>query len=87
MSEIRIAPAYLTELEGAVRRLPMDTAVVLYMDFSKSGRLHSAYEDKQKRWTDHNLKLADSLTQLAQVIHAIRESFVDLDTSLAANLG
>jgi hypothetical protein len=87
MSEIRIAPAYLSELEGAVRKLPMDTAVVLYMDFSKSGPVDSAYDDKQKRWTDHNLKLADSLNQLADVIRAIRQSFVDIDNNLAANLG
>ena len=60
---------------------------VEYCDFSQSGEVAPAYDSIEAKWSKHHGQLRDSLTNVADVIKAIRESFEGIDNSFAENIG
>ncbi len=83
--EIRVAPAYLESLARSLRALPVTASAAVWTD-TGSKLVDEAYDSLNKKWTKHQADLHDQTNSVAQIVDAIRESLVGVDTQLTAAL-
>ncbi len=83
---ISVDPDALLVLESQLRGLPLDFDTAIMTDFSTCDGVAAAYEKLMNKWDESRQHINDSVLQLAKVVGAVREAFVDTDRQLSVAL-
>jgi hypothetical protein len=84
---IAVAPEALALLEQRLRALPVKWSTAQLIDLSGAPEVKKEYDHVWNSWSDARSKLDDALGQLADVVKAVRETFVAVDRELSSGLG
>lgn len=85
MSTILVASDALKYREQRMRNLTIDFGDAIHCDLD-AGPVDDAYRNLHDRWKESRAELVNGLTNIADILHAIRQAFEEADASLAASL-
>lgn len=85
---IAVDVGYVEELEGRCRRISSELSGLVYSAevFKRAPEVKRALDGFQGRWDGNRADICEGLDALAEALKTIRDSFVELDASLAVSL-
>jgi hypothetical protein len=83
---IHVATDALEYREQRMRRLTVDFSLAVMRDFD-AGPVDDAYRSVNDRWKESQAELIAGLSNIADILRAIREAFEEADATMAASLG
>ncbi len=76
----------LRSWESAVRGLPMELSTSVNRDFTGAGEVNGAYGDVMNKWDENRGKMQDTLSNLAEALTLIADTFEAEDARQAGQL-
>ena len=84
--DIQVVPEVLEGFVRRLRGLNCNENVALDCDFSMCGPVEGAYGDLMGKWHKHRDATNKALANMADVVQAVHDAFVQTDESLSAAL-